>query len=63
MQDDLDQLKSVVNQTETQLKDQKNLLTIKEQCIYQLEEQVNHFKAAVKETANRYIHIIKYDST
>lgn len=56
MQDDLDQLKSVVNQTETQLKDQKNLMTIKEQCIYQLEEQVNNAKAALQETENRYVH-------
>ena len=53
MQGDLDQLKSVINQTETQLKDHKNLLIIKEQCIYQLEEQINHIKAVLKETENR----------
>ena len=53
LQDELNQLKGVLNQTEIQLRDRQNLLKIKEQSIYQLEEQVNHVKATLKGTQNR----------
>ena len=54
MQDELNQLKSSLNQIEIQLKDQQNLLSMKEQAINQLEEQLNQNKAILKDTENRY---------
>ena len=54
MQDELNQLKSSLNQIEIQLKDQQNLLSMKEQAIHQLEEQLNQNKAILKDTENRY---------
>lgn len=54
LQDELNQLKSSLNQIEIQLKDQQNLLSMKEQAIHQLEEQLNQNKAILKDTENRY---------
>ena len=54
MQDELNQLKNSINQTEVQLKEQRNLLSIKEQAMNQLEEQLNQTKAVLKDTENRY---------
>lgn len=64
MQDELNQLKGLVYQTEIQLKEQQNLLLTKEQSICQLEEQLNQIKATLKDTENRYVfytmHIVSY---